>query len=117
MNKSSHPRSASLAPVSSFTHFSWSLLQIAENGSDPSDSKARSPRVCESVGVLRQLGLSWLRNRGKTCFGIECMTNEPPPPPIAAGPRLGTGGKLVRLALIGVILAAVVASFAYFGGW
>jgi catalase len=45
------------------------------------------------------------------------MTNEPPPPPIAAGPRLGTGGKLVRLALIGVILAAVVASFAYFGGW
>jgi len=45
------------------------------------------------------------------------MTHEPTPPSIAEGPRLGTGSKLARLALIGVILAAVVVSFAYFGGW
>jgi len=40
--------------------------------------------------------------------------HEAPPD---ARPRLGTAGTLARLALLGVIMAAVVAIFAYLGGW
>jgi catalase len=38
-------------------------------------------------------------------------------PAEAATPRLGTGGTLARLVLIGVALAAVAGVFAYLGGW
>jgi catalase len=38
-------------------------------------------------------------------------------PAVAARPRLGKTSTLVRLALIGVALAAVAGTFAYFGGW
>ncbi len=38
-------------------------------------------------------------------------------PAEAEQPRLGKVSTLTRLALIGVALAAVVATFAYFGGW
>ncbi len=38
-------------------------------------------------------------------------------PPQAAPPRLGKAGALARFTLIGVALAAVAATFAYFGGW
>src|SRR5262249_880459 len=35
----------------------------------------------------------------------------------AARPVLGKAGTLARFALIGVALAAVIGTFAYFGGW
>jgi catalase len=35
----------------------------------------------------------------------------------AAPPRLGTASALARFALIGVVLAAVIGTFAYLGGW
>src|ERR1700732_1662925 len=35
------------------------------------------------------------------------------PPP----PRLGPGGTLIRLALVGLILAAVLGTYAFLGGW
>ena len=38
-------------------------------------------------------------------------------PAEAERPRLGKASTLARLALIGVALAAVVGTFAYFGGW
>ena len=38
-------------------------------------------------------------------------------PADAEQPCLGKASTLTRLALIGVALAAVVATFAYFGGW
>src|SRR6516162_8683208 len=45
------------------------------------------------------------------------MSNGTKATPEAEQPRLGTAGTLVRLALIGVILAAVVGSFAYLRSW
>src|SRR4029434_6069987 len=38
-------------------------------------------------------------------------------PAEAARQRLGSASMLARLALIGVALAAVIGTFAYFGGW
>ena len=38
-------------------------------------------------------------------------------PAEAEQPRLGKASTLARFALIGVALAAVVGTFAYFGGW
>src|ERR1700693_5595059 len=35
----------------------------------------------------------------------------------AARPRLGKASALARLALIGVVLAAIAGTFAYLGGW
>jgi catalase len=45
------------------------------------------------------------------------MTTSLEPPTQAARPGLGRGAALARLALIGAILAAVAAAFAYLGGW
>src|SRR5882724_1846696 len=45
------------------------------------------------------------------------MLNVPEAPAEAARPRLGKASTLARCALIGVALAAVVGTFAYFGGW
>ena len=45
------------------------------------------------------------------------MSNFLEAPTKFAWPRLGWGGTLARFTLIGVILAAVAATFAYFGGW
>jgi catalase len=45
------------------------------------------------------------------------MSNVPRVPVEAARQRLGTASTLARLALIGVALAAVIGTFAYFGGW
>src|SRR5262245_52123518 len=45
------------------------------------------------------------------------MANTPGASADAAGQRLGTANTLSRLALIGVALAAVIAAFAYLGGW
>ena len=45
------------------------------------------------------------------------MSNVPGAPAEAARQRLGKAGTLARLALIGVALAAVIGTFAYFGGW
>jgi intracellular sulfur oxidation DsrE/DsrF family protein len=45
------------------------------------------------------------------------MSNCLEPPAHAAPPRLGRAGTLARFALIGVALAAVAGTFAYFGGW
>ena len=45
------------------------------------------------------------------------MSNVPGAPAEAARQRLGKASTLARLALIGVALAAVVGTFAYFGGW
>ncbi|HTU17390.1 MAG TPA: hypothetical protein VMG10_04950 [Gemmataceae bacterium] len=43
--------------------------------------------------------------------------NDPKVPAEAARPRLGKVNALARLAVIGVTLAAVVGTFAHFGGW
>jgi len=43
--------------------------------------------------------------------------NVPRAPAEAARQRLGKASTLARLALIGVALAAVIGTFAYFGGW
>jgi len=45
------------------------------------------------------------------------MANDLKAPPEAGRQRLGKGSSLARLALIGVALAVVVGTFAYFGGW
>ena len=45
------------------------------------------------------------------------MSNDPEAPAEAERPRLGKASTLARSALIGVALAAVVGTFAYFGGW
>src|SRR5437016_1249857 len=45
------------------------------------------------------------------------MLNDPEAPAEAEGPRLGKASTLARHALIGVALAAVAGTFAYFGGW
>src|SRR6516225_6189353 len=45
------------------------------------------------------------------------MSNILEAPTEFAPPRLGWGSTLARFTLIGVILAAVAATFAYFGGW
>jgi catalase len=45
------------------------------------------------------------------------MSNVPGAPTEAAWQRLGMASTLARLALIGVALAAVIGTFAYFGGW
>ena len=45
------------------------------------------------------------------------MSNEPKAPAEAERQRLRNAGTLARFALIGVALAAVVGTFAYFGGW
>jgi catalase len=45
------------------------------------------------------------------------MSNVPRVPVEAARQRLSTASTLARLALIGVALAAVIGTFAYFGGW
>ena len=45
------------------------------------------------------------------------MSNVPRVPVEAARQRLRTASTLARLALIGVALAAVMGTFAYFGGW
>src|SRR5882672_5530210 len=45
------------------------------------------------------------------------MSNVPGAPAEAARQRLGKASTLARLALIGVALAAVIGTFAYFGGW
>jgi catalase len=43
---------------------------------------------------------------------------DPTRPKVAADrPRLGAGGLPARLVVIGILLAVVVCSFAYFGGW
>src|SRR5713226_6331670 len=43
--------------------------------------------------------------------------NDPTAPAEAERPRLGRASTLARFALIGVALAAVAGTFAYFGGW
>src|SRR5713226_7057698 len=43
--------------------------------------------------------------------------NDPTAPAEAERPRLDRARTLARLALIGVALAAVAGTFAYFGGW
>jgi catalase len=45
------------------------------------------------------------------------VSNLSQPPAEVGRQRLGPAGKLVRLALVGVALAAVLASFFYLGGW
>ena len=45
------------------------------------------------------------------------MSNAPEAPAKAARQRLGKASTLARFALIGVALAAVIGTFAYFGGW
>src|SRR6266576_1571506 len=45
------------------------------------------------------------------------MLNDPEAPAEAERPRLGKASTLARFALIGVALATVVGTFAYFGGW
>src|SRR5882724_5067437 len=45
------------------------------------------------------------------------MSNAPEAPAKAARQRLGKASTLARFALIGVALATVVGTFAYFGGW
>src|SRR5215471_14649446 len=45
------------------------------------------------------------------------MSNTPGASAEAAGQRLSTTNTLARLALIGVALAAVIAAFAFLGGW
>jgi catalase len=45
------------------------------------------------------------------------MLDYPEAPVEAERPRLGEASTLARFALIGVALAAVVGTFAYFGGW
>src|ERR1700687_3356841 len=45
------------------------------------------------------------------------MSNDHTAPAEAARPRLGKASTLARLALIGAALAAVIGTFAYFGGW
>src|SRR5437899_6504322 len=45
------------------------------------------------------------------------MSNVPGARAEAARQRLGKASTLARLALIGVALAAVIGTFAYFGGW
>ena len=45
------------------------------------------------------------------------MSNDPEAPAEAERPRLGKASTLARFTLIGVALAAVVGTFAYFGGW
>src|SRR5438874_12199800 len=45
------------------------------------------------------------------------MLNDPEAPAEAERPRLGKASTLARFTLIGVALAAVVGTFAYFGGW
>src|SRR6266478_2004600 len=45
------------------------------------------------------------------------MSNVPGAPAEAARQRLGKANTLARLALIGIALAAVIGTFAYFGGW
>src|SRR5882724_4288384 len=45
------------------------------------------------------------------------MSNVPGAPAEAARQRLGKASTLARLALIGIALAAVIGTFAYFGGW
>jgi len=45
------------------------------------------------------------------------MSNDPKAPAEAEQPRLGKVSTLARFLLIGVALAAVVGTFAYFGGW
>jgi catalase len=45
------------------------------------------------------------------------MSNEPKAPAETERQRLRNAGTLARFALIGVALAAVVGTFAYFGGW
>jgi catalase len=45
------------------------------------------------------------------------MLNDPEAPAEAERPRLGKASTLARFALIGVALAAVAGTFAYFGGW
>src|SRR5438034_9193808 len=45
------------------------------------------------------------------------MLNDPEPPSEAERPRLGKASTRARCTLIGVALAAVVGTFASFGGW
>src|SRR5436190_6892373 len=45
------------------------------------------------------------------------MSNAPEAPAEAARQRLDKASTLARLALIGAALAAVIGTFAYFGGW
>src|SRR5438876_9242193 len=45
------------------------------------------------------------------------MSNVSVAPAEAARQRLGKANTLARLALIGIALAAVIGTFAYFGGW
>ena len=45
------------------------------------------------------------------------MISDLKAPAEAERPRLGKAGTLARFALIGVALAAVAGTFAYFGGW
>src|SRR5438093_6917455 len=45
------------------------------------------------------------------------MSNVPGAPAEAARQRLGKASTLARLALIGIALAAVIGTLAYFGGW
>jgi catalase len=47
----------------------------------------------------------------------EKMSLSLEPPAQAGRPRLGRSATLIRLALIGAALAAIVAMFAYLGGW
>jgi catalase len=54
----------------------------------------------------------------KTLGRIGTITaNDPEAPAEAERPRLGKASTLARFALIGVALAAVVGTFADFGGW
>ncbi len=45
------------------------------------------------------------------------MSSDTRAPRETARPPLGGTGALVRLAIIGIVLAAIVATFAYLGGW
>ena len=45
------------------------------------------------------------------------MSNYAQAPAEVERPRLGKAGTLARFALTGVVLAAAVGTFAYFGGW
>src|SRR5580693_7771427 len=45
------------------------------------------------------------------------MSNDPLAPEKAQRPPLRMAGMLARLALIGVLLAAALGTFAYLGGW
>jgi catalase len=68
-------------------------------------------------------GASGLKSTGtapRVGLTIDCKGEEMaihPELPANARPRLSTAGTVIRLALIGVALAAVAGTFAYLGGW